>query len=161
MRAKRNLMWSAMLVTAVAGAAHGQSATQVVRFQVTAINQIGVTAAPGPLVLDRAAAGGPITSVSTSGGSWSITTNEQNRKVTASLNESLPTGITLEVALGAPSGATSLADVALGTAAADVVVGITAQAATGLPITYRLTATPQVEPTSTTRTVTFTIISGA
>lgn len=161
MKAKRRLMWSAILATVIAGTAQGQSATQVVRFQVTAINQIGVTAAPAPLVLDRATAGGPITSVSTSGGSWSVTTNEQNRKVTASLNEALPTGITLEVVLGAPSGATSLTDVALRTAAADVVVGINAQAVTGLPITYRLTATPQVEPTSTTRTVTFTIISGA
>jgi hypothetical protein len=155
------MLRSALLLALSAAAVQGQSATQVVRIQVTAINQIGVTSAPAALVLDRATAGGPLTSVATSGGSWSITTNEQNRKISASLDQDLPAGITLEVALGAPAGASSQESVALRTAAADLVTGINAQSAVGLPVTYRLTASPQVAPVSTTRTVTFTIVTGS
>lgn len=150
----------AVLLAANAGGAAGQSATQVVRIQVNAINQIGVSGAPEPLVISSATAGQAPASVTASGGSWAVTTNEANQKVTASLDQPLPAGIALEVSLQPPAGAAASGDVRLGTAASDVVTGIHRLAAAALPITYRLTATPQATTTIATRTVTFTIVSG-
>ncbi|MGH7637553.1 MAG: hypothetical protein ACREOK_07865 [Gemmatimonadaceae bacterium] len=139
-----------------------QTATQVVRFQVTAINQIGVTGAPAPMVINSATAGSAPSSVTASGGSYAITTNEANKKITASLDAALPNGVRLEVSLAAPEGASSAGDVQLSTAGADLVTGISSLAASALPITYRLSADETVHmPVPATRTVTFTIVSGS
>ena len=144
------------------GNLEAQTATQVVRFQVTAINQIGVTGAPAPMVLSSATAGSAPASVTASGGNYAITTNEANKKITASLDAALPAGIRLEVALAAPQGASSAGDVPLSTAGADLVTGISTVAAAALPITYRLSADATVHmPVPATRTVTFTIVSGS
>lgn len=138
-----------------------QSATQVVRLQVNAINQIGVSGNPAPMVISTAIAGTGPTSVVASETSYAITTNEPNKKITASLDQALPDGVTLEVALAAPNGAASAGDVALTTGAADVVTGISALSASALPITYRLSATTAVQMSApAVRTVTFTIVSG-
>ena len=138
-----------------------QSATQVVRIQVNAINQIGVSGNPSPLVINSATAGSAPTSVTASGTSYAITTNEANQKIAASLDQALPSGVTLEVALAAPGGATSAGNVALSTAASDVVTGISSVAASSLPITDRLSATAQAQMSMPeARTVTFTIVSG-
>lgn len=146
----------------LAAEADAQTATQVVQFQVTAINQIGVTGAPPPLVIQTATAGSAPTSVSESGGSYAITTNEANKKITASLDEPLPTGVRLEISLAAPEGAISAGDVSLSIAAADVVTGISTLAASALAITYRLSADAAVGMAApATRTVTFTIVSGS
>ena len=143
------------------GELFAQSATQVVRFQVNAINQIGVSGSPAPLVIDAATPGLAPASVTAGGTNYAITTNQSNQKITASLDQPLPAGVMLEVALGAPAGAASVGDVALGTAAADVVTGISATAAAALPITYRLSATATVRmPAPAVRMVTFTIVSG-
>jgi hypothetical protein len=139
--------------------ARSQSATQVVHFQVNAVNQIAVTGNPA-LAITTATAGSGLTSATSAGSSYAITTNEANQKITASLNQAMPTGVTLEVLMGAPIGATSAGPIQLGTASADVVTGITATASAALPITYRLNATTQVQMGPTARTVTFTIVSG-
>jgi hypothetical protein len=150
-------------VTAMAalpvGSARGQSATQVVHFQVNAVNQIAVSGSP-TLAITTATAGSGLTSATSAGSSYAITTNEANQKITASLNEAMPTGVTLEVVMAAPGGAVSAGTVSLGTASADVVTGITATASAALPITYRLNASTQVQMGPTARTVTFTIVSG-
>ena len=155
-------VWSvcAALLAAGASGAAGQTATQVVRIQVNAVNQIGVAGAAEPLVINTATAGQGPASVTASGGSWAVTTNEANQKITASLDLPLPDGIALDVSLQPPAGALASGDVRLGTAASDVVTGISRQAVVALPITYRLTATPQAPTTITTRTVTFTIVAG-
>ena len=146
----------------LAASVDAQTATQVVQFQVTAVNQIGVAGAPAPLVITSATPGSAPASVTASGGSFAITTNEANKKITASLDEPLPTGVRLEISLAAPQGAASAGDVALGTAAADLVTGISTIAASALPITYRLSADATVHmPAPETRTVTFTIVSGS
>jgi hypothetical protein len=138
-----------------------QTATQVVRFEVNAINQIGVSGSPAPLVINTAIAGSAPTSVTVDGTSYAVTTNEQNQKITASLDQPMPAGMTLEIALSAPIGAASAGPVALGTSGADVVTGISSVAAVALPITYRLRATPVVQVSAAAaRIVTFTIVSG-
>ena len=139
-----------------------QTATQLVQFQVNAINQIGVSGNPAPLVVSTATAGSAPTSVTAGGSSYAITTNEANKKITASIDQALPAGVQLEVSLDAPSGAASVGQVVLTTAPADVVTGISAISAASLAITYRLSASATVQmPTAATRTVTFTVVSGS
>lgn len=150
----------ALAVAAPLGAICAQTATQVVRFEVTAINQIGVSGAPAPLAITTATAGSSLTSVTSGGSSFAVTTNESNKKITAALDQPLPGGITLEVSLAAPSGAFSASFVSLSTSGADLVTGISAMNATSLPLTYRLSATPQASIGVQTRTVTYTIVSG-
>jgi hypothetical protein len=141
--------------------ARAQTATQVVRFQVNAINQVAVSGIPAPMVINSATAGNAPGSVIGAGTSYAITTNESNQKITASIDQSLPSGVTLEVALTAPDGAMSAGAVLLSTSGADVVTGITSANASSLPITYRLSATPAVQMSApATRTVTFTVVSG-
>ena len=150
---------AALLPAASVGA---QTATQVIQFQVTAINQIGVSGAPAPLVISTATAGSAPTSVTTSGGSYAVTTNEANKKITASLDAALPAGVRLEISLAAPDGAASAGDVFLSTGTADLVTGISSLAASALPISYRLSEDATVHmPAPATRTVTFTIVSGS
>jgi hypothetical protein len=141
------------------GSAGAQSATQAVHFQVNAVNQIAVSGAP-TLAITSATAGAGLTSATATGSSYAITTNESNQKITASINQAMPAGVSLEVLMGAPGGATSAGSVPLGTASTDVVTGISATASSALPITYRLNAATQVQMGPTARTVTFTIVSG-
>lgn len=141
--------------------ARAQTATQVVRFQVNAINQVAVSGSPAPMVINFATAGNALAPVIGSGTSYAVTTNESNQKITASVDQPLPSGVTLEVALAAPAGAVSAGAVQLSTSSADVVTGITSANASSLPITYRLSATPTVHLSApAARTVTFTIVSG-
>jgi hypothetical protein len=148
-------------VLALAHDARAQTATQVVRFQVNAINQVAVSGSPAPMVINSATAGSAPVSVIGGGTSYAVTTNESNQKITASIDQSLPNGVTLEVALTAPDGAVSAGAVLLSTSGADVVTGITSTNASSLPITYRLSATPAVQMSvPAARTVTFTIVSG-
>ena len=140
---------------------HAQTATQVVRFQVSAINQIAVSGSPAPMIINSATAGSAPTPVTAGGTSYAITTNEANQKITASIDQPLPTGVTLEVTLAPPGGASSPGAVSLGTAAADVVTGISSTNASSLPITYRLSASTNVQmAVPADRTVTFTVVSG-
>jgi|SRR5687767_3811909 len=162
MRAVKSTMTTALAAVVQAASAHAQTATQVIQFQVTAVNQIGVSGGPAPLVINTATAGSAPTSVTAPGGSYAVTTNEENKKITASLDQSLPPGVRLEISLAAPAGAASAGDVSLGSAAADLVTGISTLAASALPITYRLSADATVYiPAPATRTVTFTIVSGS
>jgi hypothetical protein len=142
------------------GGARAQTATQVIRFEVAAITQIGVTGSTAPLAITTATAGSSLTSVTGSGSSLAVTTNESNKKITAALDEPLPAGVTLEVTLAAPTGASSHSYVALSTSGSDLVTGISATNAASLPLTYRLSATPQASIGTQTRTITYTIVSG-
>ena len=158
-RALCSVAMAAMIVaTRVADA---QTATQVVQFEVRAVSQIGISGAPSPLVINSATAGSQPTSVASSGTSYAITTNEANQKIIASIDQPMPGGLTLEVSLAAPSGAVSTGNVALGTAAADVVTGISSLRESALPITYRLSASTTAPLGTATRTVTFTIVAGS
>lgn len=141
--------------------ADAQTAVQRVTFQVTAVNRIAVTGTPAPLTIATANAGSAPTAVSAAGGTYAVTTNETNKKITAALDQSLPSGVTLEVQLAAPGGAVSPGPVALSTSGADVVTGISATTASSLGITYRLSATAaaNVMPAPESRLVTFTLVA--
>ena len=149
-------------VFALAGArnASAQTATQTVTFQVTAINQLGVTGAPS-LIVNTAVAGSPPTSATSAGNTWAVTCNQTTAKVTASIPSVMPVGLTLSANLAAPAGATSAGLIALGTVATDMVTGITKLNASGLGLTYQLDATVAAGVVaSSTRVVTYTLTGG-
>ncbi|HEY8174163.1 MAG TPA: hypothetical protein VIF32_00595 [Gemmatimonadaceae bacterium] len=152
---------SAISMLVVTNDARAQTATQVVRFEVNAINQVAVSGNPAPLVINSATAGNAPAPVTGVGTTYAVTTNESNQKITASIDHALPSGVTLEVTLSAPTGASSVGAVQLTTAGADVVTGISSANASLLPITYRLSATAAAQMSAPeARTVTFTIVSG-
>jgi hypothetical protein len=147
------------LLLAAANPAQAQTATQTVTFQVDAINQIAFTGSPS-LVINTATAGsGP--AAATANGTWAVTTNQSNAKITASINSAMPAGLTLTANLAAPAGGTSAGAQTLSTTAVDVVTGLTKVAQGTLNVTYELTATTAAGVvTSQSRTVTYTITGG-
>lgn len=140
--------------------ASAQTATQTVSYEVTAVDQISVSGAPS-LVVNAATAGNALTAA-TASGTYAVTTNGSDRKITASIDSNLPTGVTLTVTLGAPTGATSAGAVTLSTTSQDVVTGISTVNESGLSIDYGLSAsiTAGVVPAGN-RTVTYTVTAGA
>ena len=140
--------------------ASAQTATQTVSYEVAAINEISVSGSPSLLIND-ATPGSGLTSA-TAGGTYAITTNQTNRKITAEIDSNMPAGVTLSVSLAAPSGGTSAGAVTLSTTAQDVVTGVSNVNQSGLSISYGLSATVAagVVPAGN-RTVTYTITAGA
>lgn len=151
---------AALLVVSTPGAWAGSQTTQDVSFEVQAINQIAFTGSPS-LVISTAPAGSAPTSA-TANATYAITTNETDRKITAQIDSDMPAGTGLAVSLAAPSGAASAGAVSLSTTAQDAVTGISTINASGLNVTYTLSATAAagVVPAGT-RTVTYTITAGA
>ena len=144
----------------ISQSAFAQTATQTVTFEVDAINQIAVTGTPS-LLINTATAGSAPTSVTSAGNTWAVTTNQTGAKITASIASAMPAGLTLSANLGAPAGATSNGLVALGTTANDMVTGITKLNASGLALSYQLSATAAAGViTSATKIVTYTITGG-
>lgn len=156
---KRSLM-AALLVVAAAASASAQTATQTVTLQVDAINLIAVAGTPS-LTISAAVAGGAPTSVTSTGNTWAVTTNQTSAKITASIASTLGTGFTLSANMSAPTGGSSAGYQALSTTAVDLVTGITKLNETGLTLNYKLDATSAAGTlSSTTRVVTYTITGG-
>jgi hypothetical protein len=140
--------------------ASAQTATQTVSYEVTAVDQISVAGSPS-LVINGATAGSALTSA-TASGTYAVTTNGTNRKITASIDSDMPTGLTLTVTLGAPTGATSTGAVTLSTTDEDVVTGITEVNESGLSISYGLSAALTAGVVAAgNKTVTYTVTTGA
>jgi len=149
------------LVTASTFVFASDTATQTVTFAVSAINQLSVSGNPGALTVSTATAGSAPTPVTDSTTTYSVTTNEDDRKITGSINSDMPAGLTLEVSLAAPVGSGSSTGLQpLTTSPVDLVNAISALNETGRAISYRLSATTAVGVvTSDTRTVTLTILA--
>jgi hypothetical protein len=138
-----------------------QSANQVVTFSVAPISVISVSGNPAAMNITTATPGSAPTPVTDATTTYAITTNEANRKIVANLDANMPGGLTLQVALQAPAGATSAGTVTLTTTAADVVNSISTATASGRTITYTFSATTAAGTVSaTSRTVTLTIVLG-
>ena len=160
MKATRLISIASALSFLALGTAGAQTATQTVTFEVDAINQIAVTGTPS-LLINTAVAGNAPTSATSSGNTWSVTTNQSGAKITASIASAMPAGLTLSANLGAPSGATSAGLKALGTTAVDMVTGITKLNASAMSLTYQLDATALAGVVASgTRVVTYTITGG-
>jgi hypothetical protein len=138
-----------------AAAFASNSATQTVSYEVQAINEISTSGNPEALVVTTATAGQQPDMVSNAVTTYAITTN-QARKITASLESDMPSGVTLKANLA--SGGTSAGDVVLSSTAADVVTAVGPIAESGKSITYKLSATVDAGVVaSAAKTVTFTI----
>lgn len=158
MTAGRILATLALLAGATS-AAEAQTATQVVTFQVTAINQIAFAGSPS-LVVSTATAGSNPSSATDASATWAVTTNQSGAKITASIGSNMPAGLTLSVSLIAPAGSTGIGS-SLSTTSVDLVTGITKLAQGALGVTYTLDATAAAGVVaSTTRTVTYTLTGG-
>lgn len=148
---------AAVVAAGVAGGASAQTAS--VTYQVTAIEEMALSGSPLALVIDNATK--LKNGVTNSATTWDMTSNKTNTKVTAAIDLAMAPDVTLKVDLAAPTGATNVADAALGTTAVDLVTGITKVQQSGLVVTYTLNALPTAGVVaSTTRTVTYTIVTG-
>lgn len=138
----------------------GDTATQTVTFAVSAINELSVSGSPGALTVATATAGAAPNVVTDSTTSYAITTNEEGRKITGSIDTNMPSGVTLSITLAAPTGGSSAGKLALSTTSIDLVNGISTLNESGKTITYELAATSAAGVlSSATRTVTLTILA--
>lgn len=122
---------------------------------------LSVSGSPAEMTVSSAIAGSQPITVTDAATTYSVSALLiQKKKVTARLSASMPSGVTLQVTLVAPSGATSLGTVSLDTIDRDLITNV----ANALPetntITFRLTATTAAGVlVSATRTVTFSLVN--
>jgi len=161
MKNSRTAIMSAFLVIAAAASASAQTATQALTIDVQAINKITVAGGAHTLTINTATAGdAPDAQTWTT--SWAITTNQSNMKVTASIATPMPANTSLAVDLGAPAGgSSSVGVVTLDDTEKDLVTGITKLNASSMPLAYTATAGAAAGVQTISKTVTFTITTGA
>ena len=140
-------------------ARQGTSVTQLVTIEVRPITQISVSGDPNPLVITDASPGGDLLPVVDNHTTYSITTNLDNMKIVASIDEQMPAGTKLMVSLSS-SKATSSGVVELSDALSPVTVvsGLSRVTDKDQQISYVFAAnadTPELE--SATRVVTLTV----
>lgn len=157
MKTIKTLLLIAFFGLSLAGSALAQ---QTATYEVQAINEFSSTGSPS-LVVNSATAGSAPDAATDATSTYSITTNETNRKITAALGTAFTSGVTLSLNMAAPTGATSAGTKVLGTTAIDMVTGITEVNESGLTMTYTLDAdVTDGVVASATKEVTFTIIAG-
>lgn len=155
---KSTLLCSAALLLTFGALEAATTATATVTFTIGSIDAITVSGNPAALVVASATAGSGPTSATDATTTYAVTTNNTARRVTGAIDTAMPAGVTLSVALAAPTGATSAGPVALTTTAQALVTAITTLAQGSLTITYTLAATVAAAPvTAATRVVTYTI----
>ena len=135
------------------------SASQVLTLEVKVINKIAVTGNPQPLVISDIPAGTESATVSDYSTMYDVTTNMENMKIVASINNPLPSGMQLMVDLGSQQGSTAgLVDVSSATTPVNVVTGIQrgSDASQTIGYVFKTYATAGTMP-SDSRTVTLTI----
>lgn len=134
------------------------TAIATITYSIDSIDSISISGNPGPLTISTATAGSTLTTATDNTTTYAVTTNNSSRNITGSVATAMPTGVTLSVALDAPTGATSLGEVALTTTDASLVTGIANLAQASLMITYYLDATLDASQVSgATNTVTYTV----
>jgi hypothetical protein len=161
MKSVRAVATAALALAVLAHAKQAHAQTQTVTFSVSASSTMSVSGNPAAMNITSIPLGQPSASVTNSATTYSVTTNEADKKITAALSAVMPTGVTLSINLVAPSTGVSSGTVVLGTTAANVVTSIDAVNQSGLTITYTLTALATAgEVASQSRVVTFTVTDG-
>lgn len=125
----------------------------------SAVSAITLSGSPGALTINAAIAGSNPTSVTDATTTYSISTTSTLRTIKGKINTTMPTGVTLQVRLTAPSGAVSQGFVSMSTTSRNLVTNITALVlVSGLSVTYQLSATvAAAKVTGVTRTLTLTV----
>lgn len=121
---------------------------------------IAVSGDPSALIVGTAIAGNqPLPAVD--GSTVYSVTASSGEKITAYIDQSMPYGVTLELALAAPTGAISVGSVVLTTVPQDLVHSLPAGTFSGLSISYTLRATVAAGVVSPRwRTVSFAVVAG-
>ena len=143
------------LLTTSAAYAQSNVATQQVSINVSEIAVIAVTGNVS-MTINQATAG-QAPDAATASGTYALTSNGTDKKISAELDSDMPTGLSLYATMAAPSGATSAGKVELSDSSADLVTSITQVRGTGLSLAYEAVATVDADPDNVTRTVTYTI----
>lgn len=130
------------------------SSTNNVTADIPVVNELSVTGAV-TITVPTPAAGAKTGSTGTAGSSnpvLRLTTNETNKRVTVSIDEALPSGVTLGVKLAANSSGLSTTELtSITTTAANLLTGISNLStdehdASGIALTYTLYLTEQAAP---------------
>ncbi len=154
------MMFALALMGLMAGAAFaGASDTISVVYEVTAINELNIDGASVTLTVNAAVAGAAPTQA-TDADTYDITTNcaDNAKKITGVLDSAMPSGLTLQANLTAPSGASSAGATTLTDSAADLVTLIDAVSETNIAIAFTLDATAAAGVVgSASKTLTLTI----
>ncbi len=137
----------------------GSSATQSVTIEVKPITKISVTGNPSPLIINDAQAGSNLSSVSDNNSNYSLTTNLDNMKIVASINEGMPAGTKLMVKLSSSKAASvGTVDLSGAITPVDVVTGIGRCSDVNQSISYTFAANADVgEVPVQSRVVTLTL----
>lgn len=154
------ILLSASLFLQIALSA-ASSTTSVITMSVAPINELAISGTASTLAVTSATAGNALIAANSSGMTYAITTNQTNKKITASLDSDMPTGTFLELTLNAPSGATSAGSKVLSTIDSTLVTGISTLAESGRAMHLSFGAEPiaGVIP-SFNRTLTLTLVDG-
>ncbi|MBI4859399.1 MAG: hypothetical protein HY815_03955 [Candidatus Riflebacteria bacterium] len=154
------LLFLLLVQTVAASIVQGATTrSQTLTIVVSAINELAVSGVVAPLVVSTVPAPGSEPSAATdSSTAYSLTTNSSTPKaVTAVLNQNMPAGVTLSIALQSPPGS-SPGDVALSTTAQNVLTGVSQTVGSSRSISYTLSALVAAGVVSaTSRTVTLTL----
>ena len=136
------------------------SGTISVSLTIDPINEINIAGTALNLTVNAAVAGAQPTQVSQST-TYSISTNcaANTKKLTAAINSSMPSGLTLGLNVAAPTGAVSAGNTTITNVAADVVTGIDGVAESGIAMTFYLDATVAAGVVSAaSKTLTLTLV---
>jgi len=155
----KRLLTLAILLFGLTTTAYAQSnvATQEVEINVSEINVIAVQGEISMTISQATAGQAP--DAATDAGTYALTTNGTKKKITAELDEDMPTGLTLNANMSAPSGAGSKGKKSLSDEAVDLVTDITQVRGSGLALNYEAVATVDADPDTYKRTVTYTVTS--
>jgi len=120
---------------------------------------LSVSGSPSAMTVSTATAGQQPNNATNATTTYNITTLNFVRSITGNINTAMPSGVTLQVQLAAPSGATSAGSVAMTTTATNLVNSIPKFSnVSNLTITYTLSATVAAALVSNaTKTLTLTI----
>lgn len=123
------------------------------------LDSIAITGNPAPFTINSAVAGSQPAAITDTSTTYSASTLLASRRITGALASNMPSGITLQVMLAAPTGATSQGLVTMTTASANLVTNLNLAVLTsGLQITYSFSATvAAAQVTAATNTLTYTI----
>lgn len=154
------LVISMLVITNVGSAqSSNSSVTQSLTLEVKPISRLSVTGDPKSLVITDTFSGSNAISVSDENTRYSLTTNLDNMKIVASINDRMPTGTRLMIKLSSSKAAsTGLVDLSSALSPVDVVTGLSRTSEMNQSISYTFAANSDVNEIPTqTRVVTLTL----
>lgn len=126
-------------------------------FEVEPLNQMGQILGPSPFFYVSGKTGSSSSVINT----YSIATNEINKKISAFLDNNMPIGTELTINMSPPSGARSMGTLPLSATPIDLVIEISKVSEEELSLVYTFTVTAKAGVISgATRVVFFTLTDG-